>query len=150
MGTRLYPLPGGDGDGRKVWYPLGLGMGMGMNFFYGDGYGIVKPVPAPPRPVAIPNSTHVSWPPTLILFPLTLFFFVDQQRFMGLTSFFYLDQCFQLLNLPWELLCFFSEHRCLPLTSVQVREVRVQMFLLCPTCFDFISFLYELYVVFIV
>jgi len=22
---------------------------MGMNFFYGDGYGIVKPVPAPPR-----------------------------------------------------------------------------------------------------
>jgi len=49
MGTRLYPLSGGDGDGTKVWYPLGLGMGMGMNFFYGDGYGIVKPVPAPPR-----------------------------------------------------------------------------------------------------
>jgi len=48
MGTRLYPLPGGDGDGTKVWYPLGLGMGMGMNFFYGDVYGIVKPVPAPP------------------------------------------------------------------------------------------------------
>ena len=22
---------------------------MGMNFFYGDGYGIVKPVPTPPR-----------------------------------------------------------------------------------------------------
>jgi len=49
MGTRLYPLPGGDADGIKVWYPLGLDMGMGMNFFYGDGYGIVKPVPAPPR-----------------------------------------------------------------------------------------------------
>jgi len=49
MGTRLYPLPGGDGDGTKVWYPLGLGMGMGMNFFYGDGYEIVKSVPAPPR-----------------------------------------------------------------------------------------------------
>jgi len=45
MGTRLYPLPGGDGDETKVWYPLGLGMR--MNFFYGDGYGIVKPVPAP-------------------------------------------------------------------------------------------------------
>jgi len=49
MGTRLYPLRGGDGDGIKVWYPLGLGMRMGMNFFYGDGYVIVKPVPAPPR-----------------------------------------------------------------------------------------------------
>jgi len=33
MGTRLYPLLGGDGDGIKLWYPLGLGMGMGMNFF---------------------------------------------------------------------------------------------------------------------
>ena len=47
MGTRLYPLPGEDEDGTKVWYPLGLGMGMGIDFFYGDGYGIVKPVPAP-------------------------------------------------------------------------------------------------------
>ena len=47
MSTRLYPLPGGDGDGTKVLYPLSLGMG--MNFFYGDGYRIVKPVPAPPR-----------------------------------------------------------------------------------------------------
>jgi len=28
---------------------LGLGMGMGMNFLCGDGYGIAKPVPAPPR-----------------------------------------------------------------------------------------------------
>jgi len=26
MGTKLYPLPGGDGDETKVWYPLGLGM----------------------------------------------------------------------------------------------------------------------------
>jgi len=49
MSTRLYPLPGGDGDGKKVWYPLGLGMRMGMNFLCGDGYGIVKPVPVPPR-----------------------------------------------------------------------------------------------------
>jgi len=49
MGTRLYPLPGGDGDETKVWYPLDLGMRMGMNFFYEDGYGIVKPVPALPR-----------------------------------------------------------------------------------------------------
>jgi len=49
MGTRLHPLPGGNEDGTKVWYPLGLGMGMGMNFFDGDGHGIVKPVPAPPR-----------------------------------------------------------------------------------------------------
>jgi len=54
MSTRLYPLPG-DGDETKVWYPLSLGMGMGMNFFYKDGYGIVKPVPAPP--VAIPSLT---------------------------------------------------------------------------------------------
>jgi len=53
MGTRLYPLSGGDGDETKVCYPLGLGIGMGMNFFYGDGYGIVKPVPAPP--LAIPT-----------------------------------------------------------------------------------------------
>jgi len=42
-GTRLYPLPGGDGNGTKVWYPLSLDMG--MNFFYGDGYGIAKFVP---------------------------------------------------------------------------------------------------------
>jgi len=50
MGTRLYPLPGGDGDETKIWYPLGLGrgMGMGINFFFGDGYGIAKPVPALP------------------------------------------------------------------------------------------------------
>jgi len=38
MGTRLYPLPGGDGDGIKVWYRLGLDMGMWMKFFYGDEY----------------------------------------------------------------------------------------------------------------
>jgi len=44
MSTRLYLLPSVDGDGTKVWYPLGLGMG--MIFFYGDGYEIVKPVPA--------------------------------------------------------------------------------------------------------
>jgi len=48
MGTILYPLPGRDGDGTKVWYSLGLGMGMRMNVFYKDGYGIAKLVPAPP------------------------------------------------------------------------------------------------------
>jgi len=59
IGTRLYPLTGGDRDETKVWYPLDLGMGMGMNFFYGDGYGIAKPVPAPPRCHAwIPPKTH--------------------------------------------------------------------------------------------
>jgi len=57
MGTRLYPLPGGDGDGTKGWYLLGLGMGMRMNFFYGNGYGISKPVP--PRPIAIPSLNIV-------------------------------------------------------------------------------------------
>ena len=49
MGIRKYPLPGRDGDGSKVVYPLGLGMGMGMNFYYGDGDEIMIPVPAPPR-----------------------------------------------------------------------------------------------------
>jgi len=39
MGTRLYPLPGGDGDGIKRWYLLGLGIGMRMNFFTGMGMG---------------------------------------------------------------------------------------------------------------
>jgi len=39
MGTRLYPLPGEDGDETKIWYPLGLGMGMGMNVFMGMGLG---------------------------------------------------------------------------------------------------------------
>jgi len=38
MGTRLYPLLGGNSDGKKDWYSLGLGME--INFFYGDGYGI--------------------------------------------------------------------------------------------------------------
>jgi len=33
LGTRLYPLSGGDGDEIKVWYPLGLDMGMKMIFF---------------------------------------------------------------------------------------------------------------------
>jgi len=45
MDTRLYPLPGGDEDGTKVWYSLDLGMGMRMNFFYGNGYGITKSHP---------------------------------------------------------------------------------------------------------
>jgi len=39
MGTRLYPLPSGDRDETKVWYPLGLGMGIWIIIFYGDGYG---------------------------------------------------------------------------------------------------------------
>jgi len=42
MGTKLYMLPGGDGDETKVWYPLSFGMGMMMNFFYGYEYGIAK------------------------------------------------------------------------------------------------------------
>jgi len=44
MATRLYSLPGGNGDEIKVWNPLSLSMGMGikMNFFYGNGYGIAK------------------------------------------------------------------------------------------------------------
>jgi len=54
MGTKLYPLPGGDEDGTKIWYPLNLDMGMWMNFFYRDEYEITKPVPAPP--IAIPNQ----------------------------------------------------------------------------------------------
>jgi len=49
MGTRLYPLPGGDEDETKVWYPLNLGMGMGINFFLRGWYGIAKLVPVPPR-----------------------------------------------------------------------------------------------------
>jgi len=48
MGIRKYLLPGEDGDGSKVVYPLGLGMGMGINFYYGDG-------PYPPHPIAIPR-----------------------------------------------------------------------------------------------
>jgi len=49
MGIRKYPLPGGDGDGSKVVYPLGLGMEMEMNFYYGNEDGIMIPVPTPPR-----------------------------------------------------------------------------------------------------
>ena len=47
MGIRKYPLPGGDGDGSKVVYPLGLGMG--INFYYRDGDEMMIPVPAPSR-----------------------------------------------------------------------------------------------------
>jgi len=39
VGTRLYPLPGGDGDETKVWYPLDLGMGWGWIFSTGMGMG---------------------------------------------------------------------------------------------------------------
>ena len=39
MGTRLHPVPGRDGDGTKVWYPLGLGMGMRWIFLTGMGMG---------------------------------------------------------------------------------------------------------------
>jgi len=53
MGTRLYPLLGGDGDETKIWYPLDLDIGMMMNFLCGDEYGIAKPIPTPP--VAIPT-----------------------------------------------------------------------------------------------
>jgi len=57
MSIRLYPLPGGDGDETKVWYPLSLDMGMMMNFFYKDKYEIVKPVPS--RSIAIP--IYILW-----------------------------------------------------------------------------------------
>jgi len=49
MGTRLYPLPGGDEDETKVWYSLYLGMR--MNFFYGNGYGIANS--SSPHPVPL-------------------------------------------------------------------------------------------------
>jgi len=32
MGTRIYPLPGGDGNETKVWYSLNFGMRMRINF----------------------------------------------------------------------------------------------------------------------
>ena len=51
IGTRLYPLPGGDEDRSKVEYPLGLGMGMGMDFFLRgwvwDSETRVRPAPLP-------------------------------------------------------------------------------------------------------
>jgi len=39
MSTRLYPLPGGNGDETKIWYLLDFDMGMRMNFFYEERYG---------------------------------------------------------------------------------------------------------------
>jgi len=39
MSMRLYLLSGGNGDGTKVWYPLGLGMRMWMIFFTGMSMG---------------------------------------------------------------------------------------------------------------
>jgi len=39
MGTRLYSLPGEDGDGTKVWYSLDLSMRMEINFFTEMGMG---------------------------------------------------------------------------------------------------------------
>jgi len=39
MGTKLFSLPSGDGDGTKVWYPLDLGVGMDEFFFTGMGMG---------------------------------------------------------------------------------------------------------------
>ena len=38
MGTRLYPLPDGDEDETKVWYPLDLDMGIVTSFFYNKPY----------------------------------------------------------------------------------------------------------------
>jgi len=40
MGTRLYPLPGGDENGTKVWYPLDLDLGMGMGWIFDAGMGM--------------------------------------------------------------------------------------------------------------
>jgi len=33
MSTRIYPLPGGDVDETKIWYPLNLNIEMMINFF---------------------------------------------------------------------------------------------------------------------
>ena len=76
MGIRKYPLPGGDGNGSKVVYPLGLGMEMGMNFYYGDGDGIMIPLPAPPRchPYFSPETLTTSFS-----ISLTLFFLISLQ-----------------------------------------------------------------------
>jgi len=52
MGTRLYPLPGGDVDGTKVWYPLSLGMWMGNEFFL---RGWVWDSVTHPRPAPLPS-----------------------------------------------------------------------------------------------
>ena len=67
MSTRLYSLPGGDGNETKVLYLLGLGMGMRINFFYGDRYEIVKLVPRPTY--CHPYSyLHLKHNPQLLLF----------------------------------------------------------------------------------
>jgi len=58
IGTRLYPLPGKDGNETKVWYPLNLDMRMKVNFFYKNLYGIAKPVPRPP--VVIPTYNIIN------------------------------------------------------------------------------------------
>ncbi|QCE12646.1 histone H3 [Vigna unguiculata] len=46
-------------------------MGMRVNFFYGDGYGITKPVPAPPRchPYSPCTSNTFSVPPKVTIMP---------------------------------------------------------------------------------
>jgi len=34
MSTRIYPLSGGDGDEKKVWYLLSLGWGWGCGWIF--------------------------------------------------------------------------------------------------------------------
>jgi len=75
MGTRLHSLPGGDGDGTKVWYSLGLGMGMGMTFFYGNGYRIAKLVPVPPLCHPYPTRNRLPDPNSDFFADLVLFYF---------------------------------------------------------------------------
>jgi len=54
-GYEIIPVTRWGWDETKIWYPLDLGMEMGINFFCKNGYGIAKPVSAPP--VAIPRHT---------------------------------------------------------------------------------------------
>ena len=64
VGTRLYPLPGGDGDETKVWYPLGLGMEMGMIFF--TGMGMRHRNLCPPRPAPLPSLVSTKFKHTIM------------------------------------------------------------------------------------
>jgi len=52
MSTRLYPLPGENGDGTKVLYPLDLGTRMKMIFFL---WGWIWDNETRPRPAPLPS-----------------------------------------------------------------------------------------------
>jgi len=55
MGTSIYPIPGGDENETKTWYPLNLGMGLMLNFFL---LGWVWGSETRHRPVIIPNYNN--------------------------------------------------------------------------------------------